>query len=81
MNLYTPNNEFETRVSVPFIRKVQDRLKERDLKSDGIDSQFKGTLLMDTRFTFPVRYRLTIELEWSFFDNDGETDIRMDGNT
>ena len=22
-----------------------------------------------------------IELEWSFFDNDGETDIRMDGNT
>lgn len=56
LNLYTPNNEFETRVSVPFIRKVQERLRERDHQSEGIDSQSKGTLLMDTRFTFPVRF-------------------------
>ena len=30
LNLYTPSNEFEGKVSIPFIRKVQERLKARD---------------------------------------------------
>ena len=65
LNLYTPSNEFEGKVSISFIRKVQDRLKARDMEltaSSGgeiLDVQkadMKNTLLMDTRFTFPVRF-------------------------
>jgi len=61
LNLYTPNNEFEGRVSIIFIRAVQERLQARDKKSaepggEDFDVLMKNTLLMDTRFTFPVRF-------------------------
>lgn len=59
LNLYTPNNEFERRVEIVFIRAVQERLQARDMKSAEtgvIDVHIKNTLLMDTRFTFPVRF-------------------------
>ena len=60
LNLYTPNNEFEGRVSIIFIRAVQERLQAREKKSaepggEDFDVLMKNTLLMDTRFTFPVR--------------------------
>jgi len=61
LNLYTPNNEFEGRVSIVFIRAVQERLQARDRKSaesggEVFDVHMKNTLLMDTRFAFPVRF-------------------------
>ncbi|XP_014666593.1 PREDICTED: unconventional myosin-Vb-like [Priapulus caudatus] len=50
LHLYSPVNEFEERVPVSFIRKIQEHLKSRQ---DGDASQ---TLLMDTKFTYPVRF-------------------------
>ncbi|KAM6902874.1 unconventional myosin-Vb [Xenentodon cancila] len=47
LNLYTPLNEFEERVTVSFIRNIQNRLQERnDLPQ----------LLVDTKHTFPVLF-------------------------
>ncbi|XP_019622369.1 PREDICTED: unconventional myosin-Va-like isoform X8 [Branchiostoma belcheri] len=48
LNLYTPVNEFEERVSISFIRIIQARLKERK------DTQ--STLLLDTKFSYPVTF-------------------------
>jgi len=50
LNLYTPADDFEERVPLSFIRKVQQRLKER------ADVHDQSTLLMDTKFNFPVRF-------------------------
>ncbi|XP_076377233.1 dilute class unconventional myosin isoform X3 [Megalopta genalis] len=48
LNLYTPADDFESRVPVSFIKKVQDKLKERGEKSE--------QLLMDLKFSYPVRF-------------------------
>uniref|UniRef100_A0A8C9ZTK0 Myosin VB n=1 Tax=Sander lucioperca TaxID=283035 RepID=A0A8C9ZTK0_SANLU len=50
LNLYTPLNEFEERVTVSFIRNIQVRLTP---------SFFSGQLLMDTKHTFPVLFPYT----------------------
>merc|ERR1712045_116754 len=42
LNLYTPADEFEERVSPAFVRKIQNKLQV--------------TLLMDTKFSFAVRF-------------------------
>lgn len=58
LNLYTPVNEFEERVPVSFIRKIQDRLSSRHDTTQ--------TLLMDTKFLFAVSLPFTpsaVELE------------------
>ncbi|XP_055010629.1 unconventional myosin-Va isoform X3 [Boleophthalmus pectinirostris] len=47
LNLYTPVNEFEERVSVAFIRTIQTRLRDRS------DSPH---LLMDTKMIYPVTF-------------------------
>uniref|UniRef100_H2MVU3 Myosin VB n=1 Tax=Oryzias latipes TaxID=8090 RepID=H2MVU3_ORYLA len=47
LNLYTPLNEFEERVTVSFIRGIQNRLQERNDPPQ---------LLLDTKFTFPVLF-------------------------
>nr|XP_014351996.1 PREDICTED: unconventional myosin-Va [Latimeria chalumnae] len=47
LNLYTPVNEFEERVSVSFIRTIQMRLRDRN------DSP---QLLMDAKHIFPVTF-------------------------
>lgn len=51
LNLYTPVDEFEERVPISFIRKIQERLKSVK-REEGEDN----TLLMDTKFTFPVTF-------------------------
>ncbi|KAL2100115.1 hypothetical protein ACEWY4_004509 [Coilia grayii] len=51
LNLYTPLNEFEERVTVSFIRDIQNRLQER---TDG-----QQQLLVDTKHTFPVLFPYT----------------------
>ena len=51
LNLYTPVDEFEERVPVSFIRKIQARLKQRADQGQG-----GSTLLMDTKFSFPVTF-------------------------
>lgn len=52
LNLYTPVDEFEERVPISFIRKIQSRLKSRpDAAAAG-----SNTLLMDTKFTYPVTF-------------------------
>jgi len=51
LNLYTPVNEFEERVPVSFIRKIQDRLSSRQDTTQ--------TLLMDTKFLFAVSFPFT----------------------
>ncbi|CAL1568116.1 unnamed protein product [Knipowitschia caucasica] len=50
LNLYTPLNEFEERVTVSFIRNIQSRLQERN------DPQ---QLLVDTKHIFPVLFPYT----------------------
>ncbi|CAG2061126.1 unnamed protein product, partial [Timema podura] len=50
LNLYTPADDFEERVPIAFIRKIQTTLSERT------ESQEQSTLLMDTKFSFPVRF-------------------------
>ncbi|XP_041825966.1 unconventional myosin-Vb isoform X2 [Melanotaenia boesemani] len=47
LNLYTPLNEFEERVTVSFIRNIQNRLQERNEPPQ---------LLVDTKQTFPVLF-------------------------
>lgn len=50
LNLYTPLNEFEERVTVSFIRNIQGRLQERNDPPQ---------LLMDTKQMFPVLFPYT----------------------
>uniref|UniRef100_A0A1A8H335 Myosin VB n=1 Tax=Nothobranchius korthausae TaxID=1143690 RepID=A0A1A8H335_9TELE len=50
LNLYTPLNEFEERVTVSFIRNIQSCLQERNDPPQ---------LLMDTKHTFPVLFPFT----------------------
>ncbi|CAB1352918.1 unnamed protein product [Coregonus sp. 'balchen'] len=50
LNLYTPLNEFEERVTVSFIRNIQNRLQERN---------DVPRLLVDTKHTFPVLFPYT----------------------
>uniref|UniRef100_A0A8C2GU92 Myosin VB n=1 Tax=Cyprinus carpio TaxID=7962 RepID=A0A8C2GU92_CYPCA len=50
LNLYTPLNEFEERVTVSFIREIQNRLQDR------IEN---NQLLVDTKYTFPVLFPYT----------------------
>uniref|UniRef100_A0A8D3CYP0 Myosin VA n=1 Tax=Scophthalmus maximus TaxID=52904 RepID=A0A8D3CYP0_SCOMX len=47
LNLYTPVNEFEERVSVAFIRTIQTRLRDRCESPQ---------LLMDTKMIYPVTF-------------------------
>ncbi|XP_026669743.1 unconventional myosin-Va isoform X2 [Ceratina calcarata] len=48
LNLYTPADDFETRVPVSFIKKVQAKLSERGENND--------QLLMDLMYSYPVRF-------------------------
>ncbi|XP_056146233.1 unconventional myosin-Vb, partial [Lampris incognitus] len=50
LNLYTPLNEFEERVTVSFIRNIQNCLQERNDPPQ---------LLVDTKHTFPVLFPYT----------------------
>ncbi|XP_047426089.1 unconventional myosin-Vb isoform X2 [Mugil cephalus] len=50
LNLYTPLNEFEERVTVSFIRNIQNQLQDRN---DPLQ------LLVDTKHTFPVLFPFT----------------------
>ncbi|XP_036384291.1 unconventional myosin-Vb isoform X3 [Megalops cyprinoides] len=50
LNLYTPLNEFEERVTVAFIRNIQSRLQDRNDTPQ---------LLVDTKHTFPVLFPYT----------------------
>uniref|UniRef100_A0A673C341 Unconventional myosin-Vb n=1 Tax=Sphaeramia orbicularis TaxID=375764 RepID=A0A673C341_9TELE len=50
LNLYTPLNEFEERVTVSFIRNIQNRLQDRNDPPQ---------LLVDTKQTFPVLFPYT----------------------
>lgn len=48
LNLYTPVDEFEERVPISFIRKIQERLKSRP--------DADNMLLMDAKYTFPITF-------------------------
>ncbi|XP_041356072.1 unconventional myosin-Vb-like [Gigantopelta aegis] len=48
LNLYTPVDEFEERVPISFIRKIQEKLRSRGDENN--------TLLMETSFTYPVTF-------------------------
>ncbi|KAK2576101.1 hypothetical protein KPH14_007435 [Odynerus spinipes] len=48
LNLYTPADDFETRVPVSFIKKVEAKLAERGENNE--------QLLMDLKYTYPVRF-------------------------
>ncbi|XP_056002833.1 unconventional myosin-Va-like isoform X5 [Ostrea edulis] len=49
LNLYTPVDEFEERVPISFIRKIQERLKTTRNDDD-------NTLLIDIKYSFPVTF-------------------------
>ncbi|XP_052786760.1 unconventional myosin-Va-like isoform X2 [Mya arenaria] len=51
LNLYTPVDEFEERVPISFIRKIQQKLKER-VNTD-------NSLLMDLKFSYSVTFPFT----------------------
>lgn len=59
LNLYTPSDEFEERVPISFIRKMQACLLKRD-EERAISGQSitagPSTLLMDTKYAFPIRF-------------------------
>ncbi len=62
LNLYTPADEYEDRVTPSFVRKIQAKLADRASKenAEGV------TLLMDTKFQFAVKFPFcpsTIQLE------------------
>ncbi|XP_012234909.1 unconventional myosin-Va isoform X2 [Linepithema humile] len=48
LNLYTPADDYESRVPVSFIKKVQDKLKERGENNE--------QLLMDLKHSYAVRF-------------------------
>ncbi|XP_052263994.1 unconventional myosin-Va-like isoform X4 [Dreissena polymorpha] len=48
LNLYTPVDEFEERVPISFIRKIQQKLKERESTDT--------SLLMDLKFSYSVTF-------------------------
>ncbi|XP_013411638.1 unconventional myosin-Va-like [Lingula anatina] len=50
LNLYTPVDEFEERVPIAFIRKIQEQLKKTRQANQA------GNLLMDTKKMFPVTF-------------------------
>ena len=50
LHLYTLSDELEDRVSITFIRKVQEELQKRT------DLQSQSNLLMDTKFQFTVQF-------------------------
>ena len=52
LNLYTPADEFEERVSPAFVRKIQNKLQERATE----EAKNQVTLLMETNFSFAVRF-------------------------
>ncbi|XP_023346173.1 unconventional myosin-Va, partial [Eurytemora carolleeae] len=52
LNLYTPADEFEERVSPAFVRKIQAKLQERSLE----EARNQVTLLMDAKFSFAVKF-------------------------
>ncbi|KAI5716862.1 hypothetical protein M8J76_013607 [Diaphorina citri] len=49
LNLYTPADDYEERISQSFIHLIQEKLKERPQSE-------QSTLLMDTKFNFSVRF-------------------------
>ncbi|KAM7314396.1 unconventional myosin-Va [Ixodes scapularis] len=53
LNLYTPADDYEERVPVSFIRKIQAKLQERNQETLPVSD---NTLLMDTKFAFPIRF-------------------------
>ncbi|XP_077593440.1 unconventional myosin-Vb isoform X2 [Stigmatopora nigra] len=54
LNLYTPLNEFEERVTVSFIRNIQKQLQERGASEGG--NSTAPQLLVDTKQTFPLLF-------------------------
>lgn len=52
LHLYTPADEYEERVPVSFLRKIQAELQNRASTAQQQDT----SLLMDTKFVFPVRF-------------------------
>merc|ERR1712061_25378 len=62
LNLYTPADEFEERVSPSFVRKIQNKLQDRAT----LENEQQVTLLMDTNFCYAVKfpfYPSSIQLE------------------
>lgn len=59
LNLYTPADEYEERVPVSFIRKMQACLLKRDEEQANLGQNLTtgpSTLLMDTKYAFPIRF-------------------------
>lgn len=57
LNLYTPVDEFEERVPIAFIRRIQQTLKDavgRDMSTNQLQQQ--QTLLIDTKHIYPVTF-------------------------
>lgn len=52
LHLYTPLNEYEERVPVTFIRKIQEKLS-----GSGKDSM--QSLLMDTKFVYAIEFKFS----------------------
>ena len=62
LNLHTPADEFEERVTPAFVRKMQAKLQERAQQ----EMEEQATLLLNTKFSFTVRFPFnpsTIHLE------------------
>jgi len=55
LNIYTPVDEFEERVPIAFIRKIQTKLKART-ETAGAGIAGPSSLLMDTKYSYPVTF-------------------------
>lgn len=57
LNLYTPADDYEERVPLSFIKKIQARLQERaEAQAKPFSGEQQVTLLMDSKQSFPVRF-------------------------
>jgi len=52
LNVYTPADEFEERVSPAFVRKIRTKLQERAMD----EAKNQAPLLMDAKFSFAVKF-------------------------
>jgi myosin-5 len=52
LNVYTPADEFEERVSPAFVRKIRTKLQERAME----EAKNQAPLLMDAKFSFAVKF-------------------------
>lgn len=83
LNLYTPADDYESRVPVSFIKKVQDRLKERGENNEQVSLPFKPitrNILGRCEYLrfFPFQLLMDLKFTYSVRVSFNPSDIRLE---